>query len=118
MAYLFPVFTLPEPTGSYAIGTASYHLVDRSCEESYTDDKGDHRELMITVWYPADPDTAAKLPRKPYPKEVAEAMSLVFRFLPSCSDIWTPFRPIRWEERSVPPPGPTTLLPQRSMRRT
>lgn len=83
MTYLFPVFALPEPTGSYAIGTASYHLADPSREETYTDDKGDKRELMITVWYPADPDAAAKLPRKPYPKEVAEAMSLVFRFPPS-----------------------------------
>ncbi|MGG4393935.1 hypothetical protein ABEX25_06415 [Paenibacillus thiaminolyticus] len=44
LAYLFPVFALPEPTGSYAIGTASYHLVDRSREETYSDDKGDNRE--------------------------------------------------------------------------
>ncbi|BFH14228.1 helix-turn-helix domain-containing protein [Paenibacillus melissococcoides] len=83
LTYLFPVFALPEPTGSYAIGTASYHLADPSREETYTDEKGDNRELMITVWYPADPDAAAKLPRTPYPKEVAEAMSLVFGFPPS-----------------------------------
>lgn len=80
LTYLFPVFALPEPTGSYAIGTASYHLVDQSRKETYTGDKGDNRELMITVWYPADSDAAAKLPRKPFPKEVTEAMSLVFHF--------------------------------------
>lgn len=65
LAYLFPVFALPEPTGSYAIGNLSYHLVDRRREETYTDDKGDHRELMITVWYPADTDTAASRPASP-----------------------------------------------------
>lgn len=65
---------------------------------------------MITVWYPADHDAAAKLPRKPYPKEVTEAMSLVFRFPPPCSDIWTPFRTVEGAAVSGTQPKYPVLL--------
>jgi len=51
---LFPTFPLPEPTGAYAVGSASFEWVDESRPESFTDDPTDHRDLMIYVWYPAD----------------------------------------------------------------
>jgi len=51
-----PVPKLPQVTGPYAIGTRTYHLVDQSREEIYTDDAHDKREIMIQLWYPADPD--------------------------------------------------------------
>ena len=44
---------LPEPTGPYAVGRVSYHWTDRSREETFTEKKGDERELMVFVWYPA-----------------------------------------------------------------
>lgn len=45
---------LPKPTGPYQVGVKSYHLVDESREEWFTEDETDHRELMIKVWYPTD----------------------------------------------------------------
>jgi hypothetical protein len=60
---------LPEPTGPYAVGRVSYHWIDRSREEVFTQTKGDERELMVFVWYPAEKpgphaSTAAYLPGK------------------------------------------------------
>jgi hypothetical protein len=61
--------SLPEPTGSYAVGRVSYHWIDRSRKEVFTQTKGDERELMVFVWYPAEKPgphatTAAYLPGK------------------------------------------------------
>ena len=50
---VMPVPRLPNPTGPYAIGTFSAHLVDGSRLERYTEDPNDNRELMVQVWYPA-----------------------------------------------------------------
>ncbi|RKE22986.1 esterase [Streptomyces sp. TLI_171] len=42
---------LPEPTGPYAIGTASLRLTDPSRQDPWA--AGQPRELMISFWYPA-----------------------------------------------------------------
>ena len=47
-----PVFSLPEPTGKYQVGTHSIHL-ETNMEEPITKDVNDKRELMIKIWYPA-----------------------------------------------------------------
>ena len=52
--YLFPTFELPEPTGSYTVGTSEFHMIDEARPETYTQDSSDKRELMVRVWYPAD----------------------------------------------------------------
>ncbi|MEU8217842.1 acetylhydrolase [Micromonospora taraxaci] len=44
--------TLPRPTGPYRVGTVPLHLVDRSRPEPLAG-PGRHRELMVSVWYPA-----------------------------------------------------------------
>ncbi|GAA3935708.1 alpha/beta hydrolase family protein [Actinoplanes auranticolor] len=44
--------TLPAPTGPHRIGTVSLHLVDRSRPDPVT---GQHRDLMVSLWYPAAP---------------------------------------------------------------
>ncbi|MGG2111244.1 carboxylic ester hydrolase [Lysinibacillus pakistanensis] len=49
-----PMFSFPEPTGPYKIGTTSLHLVDEKRLEEYTKEPDDHRELMIQIWYPAE----------------------------------------------------------------
>lgn len=54
LGWLFPVFELPAPTGRYAVGTTYLYLVDRSREESFTEDKTDRRELPVQLWYPAE----------------------------------------------------------------
>jgi predicted dienelactone hydrolase len=52
---LLPVPRPLAPTGPYAVGTAVYHLTDSTRDEIYTDDPADKRELMVQVWYPAQP---------------------------------------------------------------
>jgi len=45
---------LPEPTGSFNVGTATYHLVDTLRKEMHADNvEHPYRELMVQVWYPA-----------------------------------------------------------------
>jgi predicted dienelactone hydrolase len=53
LSYLYPIFTLPVPTGRYAVGTISIDLVDKSrielCDPTTTTA---NRELVVRVWYP------------------------------------------------------------------
>ncbi|MBU0764132.1 MAG: hypothetical protein KJ607_04780 [Bacteroidetes bacterium] len=44
---------LPEPTGIYKVGTTVLYVEDTSRPEIFTRKKGDVRQLMIKVWYPA-----------------------------------------------------------------
>ena len=46
---------LPKPTGSYRVGRASFHRIDSSRPETFTADPTDHRQVLIHVWYPAQP---------------------------------------------------------------
>lgn len=55
-----PVPRLPEPTGSFPIGSMSFLMEDTSRSEIYTEEEGDFRELMVTVWYPAQKEKGAK----------------------------------------------------------
>ena len=48
-----PVFTTPRPTGFFEVGTRTFHFIDESRDEIFTEDKNDKRELMVQVWYPA-----------------------------------------------------------------
>ncbi|MGB7539058.1 MAG: hypothetical protein WBM17_11005 [Anaerolineales bacterium] len=51
---LFPVFSLPEPTGAYAVGTSEFEWVDLSRPEIFSPDPGNPRDLLVQVWYPAE----------------------------------------------------------------
>lgn len=82
LTWLLPAFTMPEPTGRYAIGTFQQQLVDESREETKSPEPGDKRELMINVWYPVDHEAAKGLPLEHYPAELGEAISLVFGIPP------------------------------------
>jgi dienelactone hydrolase len=44
----------PEPSGEYQVGVASYPLVDEAREEVFTEAEGDKREVLVTVYYPAE----------------------------------------------------------------
>lgn len=57
-----PMFQFPAPTGPYAIGTKTYHWVDESRADF--GDPSAPRELMVQLWYPAEPATG--LPRDTY----------------------------------------------------
>ena len=57
---LLPVPKTPEPTGPYEIGTMTLILVDELREELYSKTPGEHRAIMVRIWYPAEPDNAAE----------------------------------------------------------
>ncbi len=50
---IFPVFTLPMPTGPYSVGTSDI-LFNSDREEIITADPQDHRRFMIKAWYPSE----------------------------------------------------------------
>ena len=55
LAAIFPVFTFPRLTGPYQVGSVTYHWVDASRTETFSSNHSDRRELMVQVWYPAEP---------------------------------------------------------------
>ncbi|WP_298542262.1 hypothetical protein [uncultured Aquimarina sp.] len=60
---LLPVFSLPEPTGAYKVGTKWIH-VKTDQDEVITKDPNDKRELMVKIWYPSTTTVSGK--REPY----------------------------------------------------
>jgi predicted dienelactone hydrolase len=56
LAYALPVFTLSNPTGSYAVGTKYFDVVDESRADPFLDKSPRKRELMVKVCYPAKDD--------------------------------------------------------------
>jgi hypothetical protein len=92
---LLPLFSMPDPTGKYAIGTISQHLTDITSDETLTTDQGDKRELMVNVWYPVDPETAKRKPKENYPAELGEAISLVFGLSPTLNRSFCCFGSLR-----------------------
>jgi predicted dienelactone hydrolase len=64
LALALPVFTLPRPTGSYAVGVQYFHLVDKTRSDPFLDQITRPRELMVKVYYPAIDD--ASKPFSPY----------------------------------------------------
>jgi predicted dienelactone hydrolase len=60
LAVGLPMFELPEPTGPHAVGVTSLYVADASRPETWTADPDDHRELMVEIWYPAEPAPGAE----------------------------------------------------------
>ncbi|MBI9053322.1 MAG: hypothetical protein JEY96_05860 [Bacteroidales bacterium] len=55
---ILPVFELPEPRGSYNVGTDLIHVkTDR--DEIITKDPSDKRELLYKIWYPSEADVSS-----------------------------------------------------------
>ncbi|MGD0939054.1 MAG: hypothetical protein ABR905_05020 [Terracidiphilus sp.] len=54
-SFLLPMFRLPEPTGPYAVGTSILYLKDPTRVEDAAPGGGSARELMVQLWYPAQP---------------------------------------------------------------
>ncbi|MBT3339080.1 MAG: hypothetical protein HN855_02830 [Anaerolineae bacterium] len=52
---LLPVPKAYKITGPYQVGTTVAHLTDSSRQEIYGDDATAPREIMVQVWYPAEP---------------------------------------------------------------
>ncbi len=65
LAWLFPVFEFPHPSGPYDIGIASFHAVDPNRIDPHLGAGGRHREIMLHVWYPAAPSNRPSVPYAP-----------------------------------------------------
>jgi dienelactone hydrolase len=52
---LVPMFVLPKPTGPYPVGTRIIYLEDPSRIEDAGQHSGLPRELIVQIWYPANP---------------------------------------------------------------
>jgi dienelactone hydrolase len=55
LSFLLPMFRLPRPTGPYAVGTTILYFKDSSRIEDAAPSGGSPRELMVQLWYPAQP---------------------------------------------------------------
>jgi predicted dienelactone hydrolase len=62
LSYLFPLFTFPEPTGQYPVGTRSLHLIDKLRTESCAPFSHSYRELVVQISYPAVKTNGTKAP--------------------------------------------------------
>ena len=58
LAYALPVFALPKLTGNYPVGVQYFHLIDENRTDPFLDPSMQPRELMLKVYYPAEPDEA------------------------------------------------------------
>ena len=80
---VFPIFTMPEPTGRYGIGTFEDHLIDQQRSETKRGtlpiENPKRREVPITVWYPTFANHVERLEPEYYPRSLGECISLVFR---------------------------------------
>ena len=50
---IFPVFKLPQPTGSYPVGVQYLAFTDSSRQEIFSQDPSDLREITAKIWYPS-----------------------------------------------------------------
>jgi predicted dienelactone hydrolase len=57
---VLPVPRLPRPPGPYAVGSVLYDWTDTTRAETYSSDPNDKRELVVQIWYPAQPAADAK----------------------------------------------------------
>lgn len=73
LGVVYPVFRLPQPTGSFAIGTVTFDFVDDHRPEVFSKVSGTHREIMVQAWYPATVVANSKI--EPY----REAAATTFR---------------------------------------
>src|SRR5688572_11265260 len=72
---IIPQLELPTPTGLYAVGQTVVKWVDTSRSEVMTDHPNDFREVIATIWYPAQPGTGTKSPYFPGLSTVSKALA-------------------------------------------
>ena len=75
LAYALPVFTLPTPTGSDAVGIHYFHLREEARIDPFLANSTKKRELMIKVYYPARKDNSK--PFSPYFHNSPELLRLL-----------------------------------------
>jgi predicted dienelactone hydrolase len=90
-----PIFSLPEPSGPYAVGTFDYSITDDSRKERYSPTR--NRELYVEVWYPAEKSASSAFPVRTLFQELYEGdytrQSFLFgylRHIPTHSHVHAP----------------------------
>ncbi|MEO1261472.1 MAG: hypothetical protein AAFZ15_21895 [Bacteroidota bacterium] len=58
LSIVLPVFSLPQPSGTYQVGTRSIHIQTEK-DEQITKAPSDKRELLCKVWYPSEADISS-----------------------------------------------------------
>ena len=66
---LIPFHDIPEPTGSFSIGTRVFNWEDGKREEWFTEEAGDLRTIIVQIWYPADTVFGNPEPYLDYPQQ-------------------------------------------------
>jgi hypothetical protein len=72
---IYSQLELPAYSGAYAVGRTIFRWVDASRPEVLTGDPNDSRELVVLVWYPAEPDTGSITGYFPHLSSVSDALS-------------------------------------------
>lgn len=75
LATALPVFSLPEPTGEFAVGVQYFHLIDETRLDPFLDGSTRQRELIVKVYYPAEDDRA-----KPYLRYFRNSQQMIRAF--------------------------------------
>ena len=60
LARKIPVFLDPAPTGPFAVGSTRLYFVDSSRQDAFAPNPHAPRELLVVVWYPAEPAAGAE----------------------------------------------------------
>ena len=55
VSVLIPLENVAKPTGEYQVGTQVIHMVDNDRSAWYGQESSNSREIMVRVWYPAQP---------------------------------------------------------------
>lgn len=75
-ALVLPVPTLQGGSGPYTVGTMALHAIDPVRTEQYGPDSTAPREIMIQLWYPANPDSdAAQAPFSTEPEKAVAGLA-------------------------------------------
>jgi predicted dienelactone hydrolase len=107
LAHGLPIVSLPEPSGSYGVGTFAYSVTDGSRKERYSPER--NRELYVEVWYPTEKSTVDGFPVRTLFQELYEGaytrQSFLFGYLahvPTHSHVQAPM--------AAPEHGPFPVL--------
>ena len=60
VSVLIPLENVAKPTGPYQVGTQVIHMVDEKRSAWYGEESNGPREIMVRVWYPAQPQEGDK----------------------------------------------------------
>ncbi len=109
LIYAFPAGNIPNPSGTYPIGTLTFTIEDEDRLELYTEDPLDTRKFSFRIWYPASNtgpnDPIQWIDAKEISRELAKGIGLPSFVLDQTSEIrshsyW--FTSISDEEENYP----------------